>query len=130
LYTGSYNQFIKEIEPIKKVPCRENPAFHSIDETRESTLKNINDEGANPLEFLIQKLDRERRIKALKVIRKTTAKLSQNDQLLVRLVYASDQSVPAAAKVTGLPTSTARKRLKSLLTKYRERLLAEGIREP
>ena len=130
LYTGSYNQFIKEIEPIKKMPCRENPAFQSIDETRESALMNINDEGANPLEFLIQKLDRERRIKALKVIRKTTAKLSQNDQLLVRLVYGSDQSVPAAAKVIGLPTSTARKRLKSLLTKYRERLLAEGIREP
>ena len=130
LYTGSYNQFIKEIEPIKKVPCRENPAFHSIDETHESTLKNINDEGANPLEFLIQKLDRERRIKALKVIRKTTAKLSQNDQLLVRLVYGSDQSVPAAAKVIGLPASTAGKRLKGLLTKYREKLLAEGIREP
>jgi len=130
LYTASYNQFIKEIEPIKKVPCRENPAFHSIDETRESALMNINDEGANPLEFLIQKLDRERRIKALKVIRETTAKLSQNDQLLVRLVYGSDQSVPAAAKVIGLATSTARKRLKRLLTKYRERLLAEGIREP
>jgi len=49
---------------------------------------------------------------------------------LVRLVYGSDQSVPAAAKVIGLPASTAGKRLKSLLTKYREKLLAEGIREP
>jgi hypothetical protein len=38
--------------------------------------------------------------------------------------------VAAAAKVIGLPASTAGKRLKSLLTKYREKLLAEGIREP
>jgi len=130
LYSGSYIQFIKEIEPIKRAPCRENPAFQSIDETRESSLKDIKDDDANPLEFLIRKLDRERRIKALKVIRETTAELSENDQLLVRLVYGSDQSVPVAAKVIGFAASTARKRLKSLLIKYREKLLAEGIREP
>jgi RNA polymerase sigma factor (sigma-70 family) len=130
LFTGSYIEFIKEIEPIKKVPCRENPAFQSIDETGKSALKNINDQGANPLEFLIQKLDRERRIKAIEVIRATTAALPEADRLLVRLVYGSDQSVPAAAKVIGLPASTAGKRLKRLLTKYREKLLAEGIREP
>jgi RNA polymerase sigma factor (sigma-70 family) len=130
LFTGSYIEFIKETEPIRKAPCRENPAFHSIDETRESSLKNINDDGSNPLEFLIQRLDRERRINALKVIREATAELSETDQLLVRLVYGSDKSVPAAARVIGLPASTAAKRLKSLLTKYREKLLAEGIREP
>jgi RNA polymerase sigma factor (sigma-70 family) len=130
LYSGSYIQFIKEIEPIKKAPCRENPAFQSIDETREITLKNINAESSNPLEFLIQKLDREKRIKAIKVIRETTVELSDNDQLLIRLVYGSDQSVAAAARVSGLAASTARKRLKSLLTKYREKLLAVGIREP
>ena len=130
LYTGSYIEFIKETEPIRKAPCRENPAFQSIDETRESALNDISDEDANPLEFLIQKLDRKKRIKAVKVIRETTAGLSEDDQLLVRLVYGSGQSVAAAAKVIGLPASTAGKRLKSLLTKYREKLLAEGIREP
>ncbi len=130
LFTGSYIEFIKETEPIRKAPCRENPAFQSIDETRENSLKNINDDGANPLDFLIQRLDRERRIKALKLIREATAELSENDQLLVRLVYGSDQSVSVAAKVIGLPASTAGKRLKSLLTKFREKLLAEGIREP
>ena len=130
LYSGSYMQFMKEIEPIKKAPCRENPVFQSIDETPESTLNNINAEGSNPLEFLIQKLDREMRIKAIKVIRETTVELSEDDQLLVRLVYGSDQSVAAAARVIGLPASTAGKHLKSLLAKYREKLLAVGIREP
>ena len=130
LYSGSYIQFIKEIDPIKKAPCRENPVFQSIDETPESTLKNINAEGSNPLEFLIQKLDREMRIKAIKVIRETTVELSEDDQLLIRLVYGSDQSVAAAARVIGLPASTAGKHLKSLLAKYREKLLAVGIREP
>ena len=130
LYTGSYIEFIKETEPIRKAPCRENPAFQFIDETHESVLKHIDDADSNPLELLVQKLDRERRIKALKVIRETTAGLSEDDQLLVRLVYGSDRSVPAAAKIIGLAASTAGKRLKSLLTKYREKLLAEGIREP
>ena len=130
LFTGSYIEFIKEIEPIRRAPCRENPAFQSINETHESSLQNINYGDSNPLEILIQKLDRERRIIALKVIRDTTAGLSELDQILVRLVYGSDQSVPAVAKVIGLATSTARKRLKRLLTKYREKLLAEGIREP
>jgi RNA polymerase sigma factor (sigma-70 family) len=130
LYTGSYMEFIKETEPIRKAPCRENPAFQSLNESRESALENINHAGSNPLEFLIQKLDRERRIKALKVIRETTAGLSEDDQLLIRLVYGSDQSVPTAAKVIGLAASTAGKRLKSLLTKFRENLLAVGIREP
>jgi len=130
LYTGSYIEFIKETEPIRKAPCRKNPAFQSIDEAHESSLKNIDDESSNPLEFLIQKLDRERRIKALKVIRETTAGLSEDDQLLIRLVYGSDQSVPAVAKVIGLAAPTAGKRLKNLMTIYREKLLAEGIREP
>lgn len=130
LYTGSYIEFIKETEPIRKAPCRKNPAFQSIDEAHENSLKNIDDKSFNPLEFLIQKLDRERRFKALKVIRETTAGLSEDDQLLIRLVYGSDQSVPAAAKVIGLPASTAGKRLKRLMTIYRGKLLAEGIREP
>lgn len=129
LYTGSYGEFIQEVEPIKKAPCRENPAFQSLDETGKGALKSINDQGANPLESLLQKLERNRRINAIKAIRATTAALPEEDQLLVRLVYGSDQSVSAAAKVIGLPVSTAGKRLKRLLTKYREKLLAEGIRE-
>ena len=130
LYSGSYIEFIKEIELIKKAPCRENPAFQSIDETPESSFKNINAEISNPLEFLIQKLEREKRIQAVKVIRETTVAFSEDDQLLVRLVYGADQSVAAAARVIGLPASTAGKRLKNLLTKYREKLLVVGIREP
>ena len=54
---------------------------------------------------------------------------SEDDQLLIKLVYGSDQSVAAAARVIGLPASTAGKRLKNLLTKYREKLLVVGIRE-
>lgn len=130
LFTGSYVEFIKETEPIRKAPCRQNPAFQSIDETRESSLNNIDDNAANPLEFLIQRLDRERRIKAMEILREATAELSESDRLLVRLVYGSDKSISAAAKVIGLPTSTAGKRLKSLLAGFREKLLAQGIREP
>ena len=129
LYEDSYDQFIKQIAPIQKAPCKENPAFQSLDESQVDSLQNNPDSGSNPLEYLLQKLDRERRIKALKVIRKTTKELSEMDQLLVRLVYSSDHPLTLAAKAIGLPVATTRRRLKALLTKYRERLLKEGIRE-
>jgi RNA polymerase sigma factor (sigma-70 family) len=130
LFEGTYEQFIKAVAPIQNAPCRENPAFQSIDEQRDGVLQNTADSGSNPLESLIQKLDSQRRINALRVIRETTQALSENDQLLVRLVYGSDQPVSVAAKVIDLSAAAARKRLQHLLTKYRERLLAEGVREP
>lgn len=130
LFPGTYDQYLKDIEPIRNAPCRENPAFHSLDENRGNQSPNFVDPGLNPLEYLVQKLDRQRRIKALKIIRETTKGLSEKDRFLVRLVYGSNQSVQAAAKVTNVPAPTARRRLKSLLIKYREKLVAEGIREP
>jgi RNA polymerase sigma factor (sigma-70 family) len=130
LYEGTYDQYIKEIALIRNSPCRENPTFHSMQELNGRPLRDTANSVSNPLEALIQKLDTQKRINALKIIHEMTKTLSQKDQLLVRLVYASDQSVPGAAKVIGLPTSTARRRLKSLLIKYRERLLSAGIREP
>jgi RNA polymerase sigma factor (sigma-70 family) len=129
-FEGSYNQFMQAIEPIRNAPCRENPGFKSIDDSRHGPQKDVPDTGLNPLDLLVQKFDRERRIKALKVIRETTRKLPEKDQLLVRLVFGSGHSPQAAAKVIQVSTSAARRRLKGLLMKYRKRLLAAGIREP
>ena len=128
-FQGSYAQFMQAIEPIRNAPCRENPGFKSIDEHLQNPGADLQDTAVNPLELLVQKLDRERRIKALKVIRETTRKLPEKDQLLVRLVFGSEHSLPAAAKVIQVSTSAARRRLKGLLIQYRERLLAVGIRE-
>ena len=130
LFEGSYEQYIEEIVPIQKAPCRESPTFQSINEINCDSLQDASGLSSNPLELLICKLDRERRIKALKIIRETTAVLSQKDQLLVKLVYGSEQPVKVAANIIGVSLSSARRRLKHLLCQYRERLLAEGIREP
>ena len=130
LYDGNYDQFLREIEPIRDAPCRENPTFQSMDETARDSIQHLDASGANPLATLIEKLDRERRILALKIIRATTEELPESDQILVRLVFGSGQPLSAAANVIDLSASAARKRLQSLLVKYRERLLAEGIREP
>jgi len=130
LFEGTYDKFIKAIVPIRNAPCRENPSFQSLDEPGSLSIQNMNDTGFNPLESLVQKLDRERRFKALQVIRETTKAQSQKDQLLVRLVYGSEQPVSVAAKVMGLSASAARRRLKGLLAKFRQQLLARGIREP
>ena len=129
-YEGSYDQFMQAIEPIRNAPCRENPSFKSIDDQIKEPKPDIQDSGSNPLELLVQKLDRERRVKALKVIRETTRQLPEKDQLLVRLVFGSEHSLQAAAKVIQVSTSAARRRMKGLLLDYKEKLLAAGIREP
>ena len=130
LFEGPYEQYLKDIAPIQKAPCRENPNFQSINEINPDSLQNGNSSSSNPLELLICKLDHQRRIKALRIIRETTAKLAQEDQLLVRLVYGSEQPVKTAAHIMGFSLSSARRRLKSLLNQYREQLLSVGIREP
>ena len=130
LFEEPYEQYIEQIAPIRKAPCRENPAFQPLDEASTNFPENMDESTSNPLEILIGKLDHQRRIRALKIIQATTATLSEEDQVLVRLVYGSEQSLKAAAKIIGVSASSARRRLKGVLNQYRERLLAEGIREP
>ena len=130
LFPGPYEQYLKAIAPIREAPCRENPSFQSLNAEFTGSSDRLHSADTNPLEALIDKLDHERRGKALKIIRATTNALSQEDQLLIRLVFASGQPVTAVAKMIGLSVSSARRRLKRLLYRYREQLLAEGIREP
>lgn len=128
LYEGSYDRFRQEITPIQNAPCREKPVFQSIDNPK-SPASHLGDSGSNPMEKLLEKLDHDRRFRAAGIIREITDELSEEDRLLVRLVYGSDHSVRAAAAVAGLSTSAARNRIKRILILIRERLLANGIRE-
>jgi RNA polymerase sigma factor (sigma-70 family) len=130
LFEGSYEQYLEDIAPIRKAPCRDNPSFQSINEVNADCMQNTSGSSSNPLELLICKLEHVRRIKALKIIQETTAGLSQEDQLLVRLVYGSEQPIKTAAHILGFSLSSVRRRLKRVLNQYREQLLAEGIREP
>jgi RNA polymerase sigma factor (sigma-70 family) len=130
LFAGPYELYLKAIAPIRDAPCRENPSFQSLNEDVPGVAENPSGTEVNPLEALIDKLDRQRRVEALKIIRATTTAFAQEDQLLIRLVYGSEQPVNAVAKMIGLSASSARRRLKRLLSRYREQLLAEGIREP
>jgi RNA polymerase sigma factor (sigma-70 family) len=129
LYEGSYDRFRQQIIPIQNAPCRRNPSYQSIDNP-ESSASHLSDTRSNPMDTLLEKLDLARRVRAAGIIRNITQELSEKDQLLVRLVYGSDHSVRAAAAAVGLSTTAVRNRLKRLLSLYRERLLAEGIREP
>ncbi|MDJ0912847.1 MAG: sigma-70 family RNA polymerase sigma factor [Desulfobacterales bacterium] len=129
LFEEPYERYLEKIVPIREAPCRENPSYEALNEDVANPMENANRFDANPLEALLGKLDHQRRIKALTIIKATTTKLSEEDQLLIRLVYGSEQSVKAAATVIGLSASSARRRLKRLLIRFREQLLAEGIRE-
>ena len=129
LYDGSFAEFQEETGPIRTAPCRENPSFVSPNDTSRNSTDNAEDKAPNPLEYLVEKLDGKRRLKALQIVREMTAGLSDADRLLVRLVYGSDISMSKASRVIGLSPSKAKKRLQHLLSKYREKLMAEGIRE-
>jgi RNA polymerase sigma factor (sigma-70 family) len=128
-FDGSYEEFLEETDPIRQAPCPENPRFIPVDDSQMQSLPQTDDTASNPLEELLRKTDLKKRAKAASVIREATKGLSDEEQLLVRLVYGSDHSVRAAARVIGLKAGAARRLLKRVLLKYRENLLAEGIRD-
>lgn len=128
LYAGSYEEFLGQAVPVRTAPCRENPRFESVEQRAESGLEEA-DQAANPLEALVAKLDHERRVKAAGVVRAVSAGLSEEDQLLLKLVYAEDQAVSAAGRVVGLEPGQVHRRLKKILLAMREALLEVGVRE-
>ena len=127
-YEGSYHEFIEDSQAVVQAPCRENPRFVSREAENSPTHK-IGNPSPNPMEALLGKLDRERRHTAAGVIRNAVAELSPEEQLLVRLVYASDLSASAAGRTLGLRPDQALRRLKKILTGLKARLLEHGIRE-
>jgi len=129
LYKAGYDAFLAEVEIVSAAPCPEKRVFMTMDDP-DSPGPEISDVEDNPLEQLLARLDQERRIKASRVIREVTSELSEEDQMLVRLKFASDCRTGEVAKALGLEAAMIRKKLKSLLTRYRARLLSEGIREP
>jgi RNA polymerase sigma factor (sigma-70 family) len=130
LFAGTWAEFEKVSIPVQNAPCLENPRQVSMTDPQGEVREPPDPKQENPLESLLAKLDHERRLKAAEVIREVTAGLTPADQELVRLVYGSDLTAAAAGRVVGLEGHQARRRLKRLLAKFREALLAEGVREP
>ncbi len=126
----TYANFLKRVEPIREAPCPENPQFISSDAERGEIRMNIPGAEPNPLDALLEKLDRNKRIEAGRVIKEVSSGFSDKDRLLIKLVFGSDHSVATAARVIGLSGPAARGRLKKLQLKIKEALLAKGIRKP
>jgi len=122
-FEGTFDMFLLKIKPITEVPCRY---------TKKTLYKSeIQQEWhplpENPLETLLNHLDTQRRLTAARVIADITHTLSDEDQVLIKLVYGDDISVNQAAPLIGISPSTAHKRVKKSLLKFKEALLAEGI---
>lgn len=123
-----FGAFIAHVDPVRRAPCPENPFFASLDDP-EGAVQELADPAENPLESLLERLDHERRHEAARVIGELTASLPASDRLLVRLRYESDTPVRELARTFGLTKAEIKKKLKSLLTRYRASLLEIGIRE-
>lgn len=128
LFSGSFQDFLQKTDPVREAPCRENPRFAEPIDQDHDPVEQIPSDNPGPLEALLERLDMENKRRAARAIQEVSASLKDEDQLLVRLVYASEQKVAQAARVVGLNPPAARKRLKGILGKYKARLLAEGIR--
>lgn len=127
LYTESFNRFLADIEELGKVPCTETPQFFSTEEEAGQNEPADPRPNNNPLESLLEKLDRQKRLQAARAIRRHTETLAPDDQLLVRLIYGDNHSIAAAGRLLGLGSVQAQRRLKKILTGFKEALLGEGI---
>ncbi len=127
LFKGGYGLFLSETEKIKEAPCRQNPYFVSTDEDR-TWVPEPSGKEPNPLESLLARMEEEEKARAAGIIREVSATLAPEDRLLLSLVYGSGHSAALAGRSVGLKPATARKRLKRILTRFREALLAQGIR--
>ncbi len=126
-YTDSFNRFLSDIEELGKAPCSENPHFFSIEaQDRPESLADPN-VASNPLESLLKKLGRQKRLQAARIIRNHTGTLTAEDQLLIRLIYGDNHSMAGAGRLVGLQPMQAQRRLKKILRGFRESLLAQGI---
>ncbi len=126
----TYTDYLKRVEPIRQAPCPENPKFISSNAEKGGKTRDSPGAEPNPLDALIEKLDRNRRIEACRAVKEAVAGFSDKDRLLIKLVFGSDQSVAAAARAIGLAAPAARGRLKKLQLRIKEFLLAKGIRKP
>jgi RNA polymerase sigma factor (sigma-70 family) len=131
LFNGTWDEFEIETETVQETPCPEKASFHSLDSQHENAphLDPADDHYGSPLAKLLDKLDMERRINAAQIIKAEVEILPEPEQVLIRLVYGSGISVSKAARIGGLNERTTRKRLDRIFVRFREKLLAEGIRE-
>jgi RNA polymerase sigma factor (sigma-70 family) len=125
-YSGSFQDYETRFGPVQAAPCRRNPVRFSIDNI-DGPVCDLPDPKANPLEYLLENLDRSRRITAGKIIREAIATRDELDQLLFRLRFADDLSLARIAQVAGITENMVQKRVKKLVLYCREKLLSAGI---
>lgn len=128
-FAGSYGNFILSTEKVRQAPCPENPCYMSLDDPSHGAQRIASSVEDNPLDLLLEKLDDEKKQIAIDVIRQTIDSLNEDEKVLVRLMFGEDQSAAASGRVLGIGPEAARKRMKSLLLKFRASLFEKGIRD-
>ncbi len=126
-YTTSFETFLQEIAPIKDAPCPQQIQFKSVSSAIQD-IEDCPDEQANPLDLLLEQQNYEQRIIAAHVIRDVTASLPEKDQLLIKMHLGSDIPLSTAARSLGMSYGKARYRKEILVSLYKEKLFAKGIR--
>ncbi len=129
LFPGTYEEYQCEIEQLSTAPCMENPQFVTLESYHKDSESENSPRDLNPLDQIIEQLALDQRQLALDVIWETTSTLPETDRFIIENVYGSEIKLKDIARILSITTATLRTRLNKLLLKYRELLLAKGIRK-
>ncbi len=128
-FPGSYQDFLRKTDPIRDIPCnkKEKEKTFSGFDIDAVSLEDAEVDEANPLELLLENLEDEKRIRAVRVLKAEIQSLSEEDRILFKLRFESDLSYEKASKVLGISVAKVKRRLNKMMIRLKKALLKEGI---
>lgn len=98
----------------------------SIDKGDEP-LSTISDQALRPTEVLINRELNEKKARLLEIIEKIRPDLSPEDRLLLKMVFEDNRKISEIARLFKKERNEIDRRLKQILAKFKEGMLARGI---
>ncbi|WP_321419116.1 hypothetical protein [uncultured Desulfobacter sp.] len=129
LYTGTYDDYLNDIESLAKVKCRQHPEFEYLEDYHDQRVQDRRDDDLDSLDQIIDRLDFEQKAKAVAVLKKTFLSLDEEERFIVDKLYYSSIKPGQVARLLGINTSRLNRRRRKILLKYKEALLEQGIRK-
>ena len=126
LYSGTYDDYLIDIESLAKVKCRQHPEFEYLEDYHNppGSVNNL-----NPLDQIIEQLDFEQKATAVAVLKKTFLSLDEEERFIIDKLYHSSIKPGQVARMLGIDTRRLSRRRRKILLKYKEALLEQGIRK-
>ncbi|NWH06586.1 hypothetical protein [Desulfobacter latus] len=128
LYTGTYDDYLNDIDRLAEIKCRQHPEFEHLEDYHSPSVQDSRVDDLNPLDQIIDQFDFEQKAKAVAVLKKTFSSLNEEERFIVDKLYHSDIKPGQVAQMLGMDTRRLSRIRRKILLKYKEALLEQGIR--